>query len=260
MERPRIVVTRALRQASELAERLSALGADPILLPSIELAPPSSFAALDAALANLQDFHWLVFTSANAVDVFARRLPAEITSLPPVAAIGQATARELERAGLHPQLLPKQAVAESLAEALVPLARQPDGSATRFLLVRAEEARDVLPAALNAAGAELTIAPAYSMVVPASALEAVRQHFAEKAHWPQGITFTSSSTARYFVELLAAAGVAPEGLLERDIVLASIGPITSATLRELGLPPQVEASEANVSSLAKALMDYLREK
>lgn len=253
MARPRIVVTRALKQASELAERLRELGAEPVLLPSIELVPPSSFAVLDDAMRELASFDWLVFTSANAVDVFARRLPEEIRApLPPIAAIGQATARELERAGLDAALLPKQAVAESMAEALVPLA----GPGKRFLLVRAEQARDVLPEALASTGAEVVVAPAYATVMPATALEAVREEFGSR--WPQGVTFTSSSTARYFVELLAEAGIVVEQLRERGVVLASIGPITSATLRELGLPPQVEAAEANVASLARAVVETLR--
>lgn len=258
MNRPRIVITRALHQASELAERLRELGAEPVVLPSIELVPPSSFAALDRAMGELSSFHWLLFTSANAVEVFAQRLPAGVTSLPPIAAIGQATARAVERAGWQVELLPEQAVAESFVEALLPLAQQPDGSATRFLLVRAEQARDVLPEALAAARAEVVVAPAYATVIPEASRLAVQGEFAEGGSWPDAIAFTSSSTARHFVELLSSAGVEGESLAAKGMVLASIGPITSATMRELGLPPTVEASEATVASLARVLGEYLR--
>lgn len=258
MTRPRIVVTRALHQASELAERLRELGADPVVLPSIELAPPSSFAALDASMQNLSSFHWLLFTSANAVEVFAGRLPHQAQALPPIAAIGQATARALQNVGLQPQLLPEQAVAESFVETLLPLARQPDGSATRFLLVRAEQARDVLPETLSAAGAEVTIAPAYSTRAASAAREAVERYFGKDQDWPHAITFTSSSTACYFVDLLTESHLPVEQLSARNVVLASIGPITSATMRDLGLPPHVEASKPSVESLARELMVFLK--
>ena len=168
---PRVLVTRSPRQSSELATQLSALGLEPVLVPAIELAPPSSFDALDAALAQLSSYDWLIFTSANAVEAFHRRLESAGTARRSrgavrIAAIGPATARALESVGLAAEVIPPQAVAESLTEALLPHARQADGSATRFLLVRAEDARDVLPDALRAAGAEVTIAPAYRTVVP----------------------------------------------------------------------------------------------
>src|SRR5665213_965324 len=166
---PRILVTRSPHQASALADQLRDLGAEPILIPTIELADPTSFALLDAALTHLDRFHWLLFTSANAVEAFHCRLAvlkgtgfspsipviAEKWALAPeghfpdglkIAAIGPATARALEAIDLTPNLIPPQAVAESLADALLPHALQPDGQPTRFLLIRAEEARERPPA------------------------------------------------------------------------------------------------------------------
>ncbi len=266
MSQPRILVTRAPHQASALADCLRALGAEPILVPTLEIVDPTTFAPLDAAIALLaspesdRQFHWLIFTSANAVEAFDRRLNApskphaQRTRLCPIAAIGPATAQALHAIGLAPDLLPPQAVAESLADVLLSHALQPDGSPTRLLLIRAEQAREYLAETLRAAGAEVTIAPAYCTVVPAGSTEALRELFARPEDCPDAITFTSSSTARNFFGLLEAASIT----LPPGIVRASIGPVTSATLRDLGHPPQVEASEANVTALAEALLQHLR--
>src|SRR5271156_4405861 len=180
----RILITRTRQQASDLATRLEALGAEILLLPTIELAPPSSFAALDAALAALHSFDWLLFTSANAVHAFQDRgqqIPtqqdqaqAQLSPKPPrIAAIGPATAKAIESIGLPVDLIPATYVAESLLEALLPHARN-----RRFLLVRAEEARDLLPDALAAAGAQVTIAPAYRNLTPPDAIPALQRLFA----------------------------------------------------------------------------------
>jgi len=149
--------------------------------------------------------------------------------------------------------MPAQAVAESLAEALLPHVHQPDGSATRFLLVRAEAARDHLPEALRAAGAEVTIAPAYRTVIPGESAERIKEMFASPEFWPAAITFTSSSTALNLFALLAAAGIN----LPPEILRASIGPITSQTLRDLGYPPQLEAAEPTVPALVEILVKTL---
>jgi uroporphyrinogen-III synthase len=175
---------------------------------------------------------------------------------PSVAAIGPATASALEAIGFTPNLIPPQAVAESLADMLLLHARQADGTPTRFLLIRAEEAREHLPETLRAAGAEVTIASVYRTVIPADSIEAIRELFSRPETIPDAITFTSSSTARNLFALLEAAGVT----LPANIAIASIGPITSATLRDLGYPPQVEATETNVASLAENLVKHLRSK
>lgn len=263
MSAPRVLITRSPHQASALAEQLRARGAEPILIPTIELAEPTSFAALDAALGRLDRFHWVIFTSANAVEAFSKRRQlgsgsAEPWALGPgthprIAAIGSATARALEGAGLPVDLLPAQAVAESLAEALLPLAVQPDGTPTRFLLLRAEVAREYLPDALRAAGAEVTIAPVYRNVMPARSIAAVRELFSEEKNWPDAITFTSSSTVTNFQALLEAGGVSFPQVVAR----ISIGPVTSQTLRDLGLPPHAEAAEPNLASLVEEVVRVL---
>lgn len=313
--RPRVLVTRARHQASELAEHLRALGAEPILVPTLETVDPASFAALDAAIAELDRFHWLISTSANAVEALAARLqipqiqapsanptpppsethtpaPPEIHTsalpenrvphpltgssskggvlpspprgatqplLPPhlkIAAIGPSTARALEQIGRTPGLVPPHAVAESLTEALLPYARQPDGTPTRFLLVRAEEARELLPETLRAAGAVVTIAPAYRTIVPEGSVELIRELFsavpgAASSSTIDAVTFTSSSSARNLLALAEAAGVT----LPPAALRISIGPITSQTLRDLGVPPHAEAPQATIASLAETVLN-----
>jgi uroporphyrinogen-III synthase len=224
-----------------------------VLVPVIEIALPSSFEALDAARADLATYDWLVFTSANAVEAFHRRIESNGSNAGVgnvrIAAIGPATARSLEAVGLAADLVPSQAVAESLTDALLPHARKVDGSPTRFLLVRAEDARDVLPEALRGAGAEVTIAPAYRTVVPDGSVGAVRGLFGGAESDVAAVTFTSSSSARNLLALCEAADV----VLPPSALRVSIGPITSETLRSLGYAPHAEAVAASVAALAQAV-------
>ena len=248
----RVLVTRPAGQGSKLAGLLEAEGAEAILIPTIELAPPYSWCALDAALVTLRSFDWVVFTSANAVRAFAGR--ARRLRLGPearrVAVIGPATGRAVEEElGRAADLMPGTYVAEALAEIL-----RPSVSKASVLLVRATIARDILREALNAAGATVTIAEAYRNVVPESSVEELRRLFAQAA--PDAITFTSASTAVNLRGLLEVAGLD----LPRATVLASIGPITSQAMREAGLEPSVEAAAATISSLVEALCVVFRSK
>lgn len=240
----RILITRAKGQASALAAQLEALGATPILIPTIEIAPPSSYCTMDAALASIRSFDWIIFTSANAVQSFldrARRLKLD-PHAKHVAVIGSATAKAVTEAGMSVDLMPPRAVAESLAEALRPHALN-----SSMLLVRAAAARDILPDTLTAAGAVLTIAEAYRNVIPPESIDQLRVLFA--ANPPDAITFTSGSTATNLVALLDAGTLKiPDG-----VVLASIGPITSQVMRNLNLEPNIEAIESTIAALVAAL-------
>jgi uroporphyrinogen-III synthase len=247
----RILITRTRHQASDLATQLEALGAITILIPTIEIVPPTSFAALDAALTCLRTpggkgYDWLLFTSANAVEAFHRRAQfLRLTQLPKhIAVIGPATLRAANAIGLTVDLIPPQYVAESLAEAL--LSEAPGRS---FLLPRAAEARDILPEALTAAGATVTIAEAYRNQTPPDSIPALQHLFSTPANYPDAITFTSASTATNLFALLEAANLA----LPPSITLASIGPITSRTLRDLGHTPTAEAAEPTIPALIQSL-------
>ena len=247
----RILITRTRHQASDLAAQLEALGATPILIPTIEIVPPTSFAALDAALTCLRTYDWLVFTSANAVEAFHRRAQfLHLTQLPRhIATIGPATLRAANEIGLTVVLIPPQYINESLAEALLP-----EAPGNSFLLVRAAEARDTLPAALTAAGATVTIAEAYRNQIPPESIPALQSLFSHPANYPDAITFTSASTAHNLFALLEAANLT----LPPNIVLASIGPITSQTLRDLGQEPTVEAPEPTIPALIQSLVTHTK--
>ncbi len=246
----RILITRTRHQASDLATQLEALGATTIVIPTIEIVAPDSFSALDAALTCLRTYDWLLFTSANAVDAFHRRAQfLHLAQLPRhIAAIGPATLRAANEIGLTVDLVPPQYVAESLAEALIP-----EAPGKSFLLVRAAEARDTLPEALTAAGATVTIAEAYRNQLPTDSIPALQQLFRSPENYPDAITFTSASTVLNLCNLLEAANLK----LAPSIVLASIGPITSQALRELGHEPTIEAAEPTIPALVESLLTRL---
>jgi uroporphyrinogen-III synthase len=242
----RVLVTRTKSGASDLSDRLRLAGATVVIVPTIEIIPPDSYGPLDQALARLDQFDWVVFTSANAVEVFGSRRISDV--LPKrVAVIGPATGRALERLGIPVTLQPSRFVAEALAEALAPQA-----AGRSVLLVRAAEARDVLPEALKDAGAEVTIAEAYRNRVPPDSIALIKENLSSPEDFPDVITFTSASTARNLIDLLQQA----ELDLPESTLLASIGPITSRAMNELGLTPAMEASEATIPALVQAICDY----
>jgi len=247
-----VAVTRTRQQASELSERLAALGANVIEAPTIELAPASDISAVDDALRSISRYDWVVFTSANGVTftrdrLFQIGLDARAFGSAKIAAIGDATAAAVRRElCLKVDLCPQSFVAEALADALAS-AGQVRGK--RFLLLRAEIARAVLRERLARDGAaEVSDVPIYETKRPASLPQALLDAIdAREVNW---VTFTSSSTARNFAELL---GTDYGGRL-KAVKLASIGPVTTATLRELGLEPTVQAEAFNIEGLIPAIL------
>jgi len=251
MVRPRVLITRAAHQASALADELRLLGFEPVFLPTIELVEPTSFGPLDEAIAGLSGFDWLIFTSANAVEVFVARGGGAREGLR-VAAIGSATAGALEVAGFRVDLVPAAATAEALVDGLQAASNVRD---RKFLLVRAEVGRDVIPEALRADGAEVSVVAAYRTVVPEESIASAKL-FGKMKGWPDAITFTSSSTATNLLALLEVAGLR----LPEHVLRVSIGPITSRTLRDAGYPPHAEASASTVHALAVTALEALEEK
>lgn len=245
---PRVLVTRAAHQASALGDALAAHGLLVVSIPAIALEPPADeYASLHDALERLDEFDWLLFTSANAVAVFAeQREELGIEEVPcRIASIGAATSRALRDAGLRVNLQPDVAVAEVFSKALLPHAR-----GKRMLLVRAEQARDVLPEDLRRAGADVTIATAYRTVVPPDAADALRREMPSLA----AITFASSSAVRNLLELCRSARVE----VPPEVALASIGPITSVELRQCGFAVAMESRVAQVEVFASELAHYLQ--
>jgi uroporphyrinogen-III synthase len=248
----RILVTRAAQQASTLVDLLQARGAEPIVVPSIEIVPPASFAPMDEALTNLSSFDWLIFTSANAVPVFAERASAaalQTAASMRIAVIGAATGRALEPLGLAAACIPPHAVAESLAAALLPHALNAHGKPTRMLLLCAAEPREHLAETLRQAGAELTVAAAYRTQLPPSSVDLLRHALRPESRPIDAATFTSASTVRNLHALLEAA----QRELPNNLCRVSIGPVTTLALQEHGWPPHAEASHADIPSLIAAL-------
>ena len=249
-----VVVTRARTQAGELSAELESLGASVYEFPTIEISPPESFVPLDDAIHNLDSFDWLVYTSINGVEAFVERLRhwgLDLRAVPRdagVAAIGPATAKRLEEAGLRVDVVPGEYRAEALIEAL-------DGgsiSGKRVLIPRARVAREVLPEKLREAGAEVVVVPAYQSV-PSSAGKdelALRLRSGEI----DCVTFTASSTVENFV---GAFGAEEAARLLSGTRVACIGPVTAGTARRRGLRVDAEADEYTIPGLVEAVTNLL---
>jgi uroporphyrinogen III methyltransferase/synthase len=233
-----VAVTRARAQASGLAARLRALGAEVVETPAIRIEPRP----VAPQLARIADYSLVCLTSPNGASLLLEGLAslgmdARALAGATVAAIGPGTARELSAHGIRSDVVPPQSIAESLVEALqdVPV------EGRRVLVARAAEARDVLPEALTARGAQVDVVALYDTV--AEPLTEAQRAALESADY---VTFTSSSTVRF---LLEAAGAFPGGAR-----LVSIGPVTSATAREHGLEVHVEAARHDIDGLVDALL------
>jgi len=251
--RRRVLVTRAAEQAGDLADALRFVGLEPVLIPVLTFREVD-FRDLDAALARLGDFDWLVLTSINAVKALAARLKATSGVVPEtvqIAVVGKATGRTVEELlpGRCVDLLSPDPIAESLALALAEHALDPSGRPQRFLIVRAQEGREVIEQALIAAGAEVRVAHGYSTGAPTESLGAL-QEIAATGQWPAAATFTSPSSARNLLALLEQAGVS----LPESVRRIAIGPVTAKALQELGLPAHATASEPSAEALAMAVL------
>jgi uroporphyrinogen-III synthase len=249
----RILVGRARHQAGALSAELRKLGAEVIEIPFIEIRKPKSFKPLDTALKNLAVYDWLILTSVNGVEAMWERLeklgiaPRDLAGLR-VAAIGPATKQAIEQRGAGVDVVPKQYVAESVVSTL-----RSKVKGKRVLLVRAKVARDVIPRELRKAGAHVDVVEAYETVVPNSSGSRLHAALKNPKKRPQVITFTSSSTVKNFVELLGGSPNKRSALLD-GVRVASIGPVTSSTLRELGLPVDVAAREFTLPGLVAAIV------
>jgi uroporphyrinogen III methyltransferase/synthase len=228
-----VAVTRARAQASGLAARLQMLGAEVVEAPAIRIVP------LDGPAPELERYDLVCLTSPNGVRLLFERINAEgrdarALAHARIAAIGPGTAAALIEHGITPDIVPERFMAEGLVEALAAV------SARRALVARAAEARDVLPDALRAAGIDVDVIALYETVAePLS--DAQVNALAEVDY----VTFTSSSTVKYLLE---------NAEVRADARIASIGPVTSAALRERGLEPDVEASRHDIDGLVNALV------
>lgn len=251
----KIIITRSKEQSKKLAERILELGGQPILFPTIAILDVIDFSRIDESLRRIHEYHWLVFTSVNGVEKFLDRfqkVSQDIRELrgPKIAAIGPATAAALRRHGLKVEITPEEFVAEGLVEAF---AKQ-EIAGTRVLLPRAEKARDVLPDELRAAGAEVQTLAVYRTEKPReSDVEAVVKSLENGS--VDAVTFTSSSTVTHFFEILGKDQAL--NLLD-GVTVASIGPITSATARRLGIQVHAEATQYTIEGLVQTLTEHFQ--
>ncbi|MFI5106762.1 MAG: uroporphyrinogen-III synthase [Terriglobales bacterium] len=249
----RILTTRASKQSGGLAQPLRELGAEVIEIPTIEIRPPASYKPLDDALRKIATYEWLILTSVNGMEAVVERLNKLKIGMDhlkhlQIAAIGPATQKAIEAQGLKVAVTPEKYIAESVVEAL-----RGKIEGKRVLLARAKIARDVLPTELKKAGVHLDVVEAYETVVPAGAQAKLQSLFSGRTPRPDIVTFTSSSTATNFLDLLEKDHY--HSL--REIWLASIGPVTSATLRQAGFKPNIEALEYTMEGLALAIAKHV---
>jgi len=242
----RIVVTRTRQQAGALSAQLRVLGADVYELPTIRIEPPTNEREFVGAVVHAHQYDWIVFTSPNGVQAFFEKFfevrgDARELGAPKIAAIGPATAAKVREYRFAVDLQPKEYVAEAVVSAF----EEQQGSIENLtiLIARAEKARDVLPDQLTNLGAIVDVVPVYRTVPETEDVSGGIARF--KAEGADLITFTSSSTAENF----HALGLPwPEGMKT-----ASIGPITSQTMRELKMSVDIEAAEYDIPGLVAAI-------
>ncbi|HTT19716.1 MAG TPA: uroporphyrinogen-III synthase [Candidatus Sulfotelmatobacter sp.] len=252
----RVLVGRARHQAGSLSAELRQLGADVLEIPFIEIRKPRALRPLDSALKRLGSYDWLILTSVNGVDAMWARLqrlglsrPSVTDGVLRIAAIGPATKKAIEKRGVTVDLMPREYVAESVVRSL-----RSKVKGKRVLLVRAKVARDVIPRELRNAGAHVDVVEAYETVIPESSRRRLKAVLENRVKRPDVVTFTSSSTVRNFVELLGSRRNAKS---LAGIRTASIGPVTSGTLRELGLRVDIAAREFTIPGLVTAIVDVI---
>jgi uroporphyrinogen III methyltransferase / synthase len=246
-----VLITRSLQQSPELQQLLAAQGARTIEMPTLKIAPPSDWTALDQAITNIADYHWLVLTSANGVEYFFDRLSAQHKDARAlagvkIAVVGRKTAEILQRQGIYADFIPPEFVADSLVTSF------PEALADRRILFPRVESggRELLVQAFTAAGAMVDEVAAYQSICPTQAdptalLALQRQEI-------NIITFASSKTVQHFHQLVAAH--LPAGW-SNNLLIASIGPQTSATCRQLLGRVDIEASEYTMPGLVTAIVD-----
>ncbi|MGH9451192.1 MAG: uroporphyrinogen-III C-methyltransferase [Terriglobia bacterium] len=249
----RIVITRAKGQAAPLSDMLIERGAQPVEIPTIELHDPPSWEPADAAIRRIEQFDCLLVTSANGVRKFMARVAAagrdaRCLKGVEIGAIGPATAAEFSHYGVRVDFTALEYRAEGLLDALA----DRDVSRKSFLIPRARVARDLVPRVLRERGARVEVVEAYYAAAPdyrPDDLEALL------TPTPHVITFTSSSTAKNFRRLPIPPGLHPK---LQNVRIASIGSVTSETLRGLGMKVDIEAVESTIPGLVEAMEDYFR--
>jgi len=252
----RILVTRARAQSEDITLQLEALGAQVIHCSTIEVVPPVSWAPLDAAIGRLQQYDWLVFTSANGAYFFFRRLSEirndGVNALAAllVCAIGPATASAIEHAGAAVHVTAAESSGEGALTAIIDYLGGADNvRGLRFLIPRARVAREVLPAGLRNLGAYVEAVETYQTVMPEVPAESITRLFDEGSI--DAITFTSPSTISNFATIVGLTDLSD---LLANTVVACIGPVTAETATNYGLTRIIQPELYNTSQLVESIV------
>ena len=245
----RVLVTRAAEQAPDLTQALRKLGVEPVVVPTIEIVAPTSFEELDQAIAELDHTDYLILTSVNSVTAFFDRLTAlghDINALAKLqtVAVGPKSAEAITARGVKADLVPE----DYRAEGVVALLKE-HVSGKRLLYPKAALARDLIPAELTAVGAEVIAPVAYASAAPADAAQKLRMALVDGLDL---LTFTASSTIQNFVDLLSDENLT----LAKQIPVASIGPLTSATAEKLGFTVVFEPDNSTLHDMVEAINKY----
>lgn len=246
----RVLVTRAREQTSALSDALETLGAEAVEAPMIAVQAPQDTAPLDQAIASLNNYDWIIFTSANGVRFFFDRLRdqgGDIRDLHGISlcAIGPKTLEALEEKGLRVDVIPETFVAEGVLEAIQPLLTSPQ----KILLPRSDLARKVLVDTLQGEGHTVDDVVTYETVPTDIGADRIKELFQDGRI--DMVTFTSSSTVKNFAAFCQTHGIAPQG-----VTYASIGPITTETAKEMGMAPALEAETYTIDGLVEAILAY----
>ena len=255
-----VLVTRARAQAEEMTVLLEGLGAKVIHVPTIEFIPPDDLAPLDNAIRRLEEYDWIIFTSSNAADFFIKRLResrsgVSLLGTASVCAIGTATARALEEAGIRANVVAQESTSEGV---LRELAERIGGENIvrdlKILIPRAKVAREILPTRLRDLGAHVDVVETYQTVLPQIKRSSLKKLFEETRI--DVITFTSSSTVSNLGALLGLTDLS--GALKSTLV-ACIGPVTAETARRFGLTNIIQSDVYTAAELVRVLATAIGE-
>ena len=258
LRRKTILVTRARAQSEDITVQLEALGATVIHCPTIEVVPPSSWAQLDASIGKIKEYDWIVFTSANGVRFFFRRLGEMRTEgvealAANVGAIGPATARAIETAGAVPHVTASDASGEGALSAIIDhVGGEESVRGLRFLIPQARVARETLPAGLRSLGAHVDAVETYQTVKPVVQPESIIRLFKEDSI--DAITFTSPSTVSNFAEIVGLTDLSD---LFGTTLVACIGPVTAETAVSYGLGRIVQPAQHNAAELVGSIVESI---
>jgi len=256
-----VLVTRVRAQAEDMTVLLEGLGATVIHVPTIEFIPPCDLAPLDNAIRTLEHYDWIIFTSSNAVDFFTQRLresrsgDVALLGTVSICAIGTATARALEKAGIRANVVAQESTSEGVLRELIEhIGGENIVRDLRILIPRAKVARDVLPSRLRDLGAHVDVVETYQTVLPQITPASLKKLFEETRI--DVITFTSSSTVSNLATLVGLTDLSD---LLKNTLVACIGPVTAETARRFGLTNIVQPDVYNGPELVRVIATAIGE-